>query len=73
MKKVEFGLEFDWNLFPGYDWQKASIGSGNGLMPNRRQAITWNNADPVHWHIYVALGGDELAIYSEKNAYFRAL
>ena len=25
---------------------------------NRRQAITWDNVDPVHWHIllYVALG-----------------
>ena len=20
----------------------------------------WNNADPGHWHIYAALGGDEL-------------
>ena len=37
-----------------------SIGSGNGLGPNKRQAITWTNADPVHWGIYVALGGDEL-------------
>ena len=25
-----------------------------------RQGIAWTNADPVHWHIYVALGGDEL-------------
>ena len=24
---------------------------------NRRQAIFWTNADPVHWHIYAALGG----------------
>ena len=29
------------------------------LAPNRRQAITWNNVDPVHWRIYAALGGDE--------------
>ena len=29
-------------------------------MPNRRQAITWNNADPVHRRIYAALGGDDL-------------
>ena len=27
---------------------------------NRRQAIIWANADPVHWRIYAALGGDEL-------------
>ena len=30
------------------------------LIYDRRQAITWTNADPVHWHIYAALGGDEL-------------
>ena len=29
-------------------------------MPNRRQAIIWTNADPIHWQIYAALGGDEL-------------
>ena len=31
-------------------------------MPNRRQAITWINADPVHQRIYVALGRDDLII-----------
>ena len=41
-------------------WQYVSIGLGNGLAPNRRQAITWTNDDLVHWCIYVALGGDEL-------------
>ena len=24
---------------------------------NRRQAIIWTNAAPIHWHIYAALGG----------------
>ena len=42
------------------NWEQTSIGSGNGLAPNRRQAITWNNDDPVHWCIYVEVGGDEL-------------
>ena len=37
-----------------------SIGSGNGLAQIRRQAIIWTNADPVHWRIYAALGGDGL-------------
>ena len=37
-----------------------SIGSGNGLAPNRRQAIIWTNADLVHWRLYAALGGDGL-------------
>ena len=35
------------------NWQYAGTGSGNGLAPNRRQAITWTNADPVHRRIYM--------------------
>ena len=31
----------------------------NGLAPNRRQAIIWNNADPSYRRIYAALGGDK--------------
>ena len=34
----------------------------DGLAPNRRQTIIWTNADPVHWHIYAALGEDELTV-----------
>ena len=34
----------------------AKVGSGNGSAPNRRQAITWTNADLVHRRIYAALG-----------------
>ena len=26
-----------------------------------RQAVIWTNADPVHWRIYAALGGEELS------------
>ena len=29
-------------------------------MPNRRQAIIWTTADPIHWRIYEGLGEDEL-------------
>ena len=48
-----------------FKWQKASIGSDNGLSPiclalNRRQAIIWSKADWIHWCIYAAPGGDEL-------------
>ena len=32
----------------------------NDLVPNRRQAIIWTDADPIHWRIYAALGEDEL-------------
>ena len=34
----------------------VSIGSDNGLAPNRRQAITWTNDDPVHWRMYAPPG-----------------
>ena len=42
------------------NWQFCSIGSGYGLAPDRRQAITWTNADPVHQRIYAAPGRNEL-------------
>ena len=41
-------------------WQNVSIGSDNGLVLSRQQAIIWTNVDPVHWRIYAALEGDEL-------------
>ena len=31
-------------------------------MPNRRQAFTWTNADPIHWRIHAALGGYKLNV-----------
>ena len=44
----------------GSNWQNSSIGSDNGLAPNRRQAIICTNVYPVHWRMYAAIGGDEL-------------
>ena len=44
---------------------KRANGSGNSLAPNRRQTITWTNADPVHRRIYAALRGDELTTYGQ--------
>ena len=43
-----------------FNWQSFTIGTDNGLMPNRQQAIIWTNADPIHWRIYATLEGDEL-------------
>ena len=37
-----------------------ALGLDSGLAPNRRQAIIWTNAGPIHWRIYTALGGNEL-------------
>ena len=34
---------------PTDNW--SSFYSGNGLVPNRHQAITWTN-DDLHWRIY---------------------
>ena len=39
----------------GPRWQYFNIGSDNGLVPNRRQAIILTNADRIHWRIYAAL------------------
>ena len=36
------------------NWQKVSIGSVNGLVQNRQQAITWTSDDPFHWWIFVS-------------------
>ena len=58
MKSFEFRFEFHWS---SSNWDWVSIVSGKGLVPNLRQAITWTNAESVHWHTYpLALGGDEL-------------
>ena len=37
-----------------------NIGLDNGLVPIRRHAIIWTNADPIHRRIYTALGVDKL-------------
>ena len=41
--------------------QCDSLVFGNGLAPNRQQAINWTDADTVHWRIYASPGGDELS------------
>ena len=49
-------LNFKWNFTEacslGSNWQYGSIGSENGLAPNRRQTIIWSNFGMLHWHIY---------------------
>ena len=46
----------------GSNWQQPSIGLDHGLALNRRQAIIWTNADPIHWSIYASIGGDEYMV-----------
>ena len=38
-------------------------------MLNRRRAIIWTNADPIHWRTYVALGGYELIIRLDQGRF----
>ena len=59
MKMFVFDQNFTEVLSQGSNWQYLSIGSVNGLAPNRRQAIIWTNADLIHWRIYTAPGGEE--------------
>ena len=59
-KILYFDKNFTEVCSSGSNWQYCSIGLHNGLAPNRRQAIIWTNADPIHWCIYTALWEDEL-------------
>ena len=43
-------LCLDFNSTEVYSNWQVTIGSGNGLAPNRCQAITWTDNEPVHWH-----------------------
>ena len=45
------------------DNKKYSFVWGNGLVPNRQQAITWTNDDPLHWHTYALSGLNKAASY----------
>ena len=53
------------------DKHYLSIGLDNGLAPNRRQTIIWTNADPIHWRIHAALGGDELRFRVKCMLWFK--
>ena len=44
----------------GSNWQYGSIGSDNGLAPNRRQAIIWTDVGMLYGRIYASPGLNEL-------------
>ena len=54
---------FIYSIIAFSNGQHVSIVSDNGLAPSKGQAIIWTNADPFHWRIYAALGGDQLSFY----------
>ena len=49
-------------LFRGSNWQYGSIGSDNGLAPNRQKAIIVSTVGMLYWCIYASLGLNELRI-----------
>ena len=53
---IQISLKF---VLDGPIENKSALVQVNGLAPNRWQAITWVNVDPVHCRIYGTLGGDE--------------
>ena len=58
LKRFKFRLKFQWNLFP---WvQYSSIGSDNGLVSNRRQALIRTNVGLGCRCTYASLGLNEL-------------
>ena len=70
-------VNFEWNFTElcsqGSNWQYASIGSDNGLVPNRRQAIIWNNGGLGCQLIYASRGLNELrtgAVWSQCYRYW---
>ena len=61
-KSLVFLLKLPRSFFQGSNLLQPCIDSDNGMAPDRRQAIIWTNAYPIHWRIYAALEGDELTL-----------
>ena len=53
-------IKISMNFFLRVQLTKPSIGSDNGLAPNKHRAIIWINAYLIHWRMYAPLVGDEL-------------
>ena len=56
---LNFKQHFTEICFLGPDWQYGSIGSDNGLVSNRRQAIIWTNVG-MFYYKYMLLILNEL-------------
>ena len=53
---MNFDLKFTEACSQVSNWQQASIGSDNGLVPNRCQVIICPNHGLVYWRIYASAG-----------------
>ena len=66
-ENVSISIKISLKFAPKGPIDNKLVGSGNGLAPNRRQAITLINADPVHRRTYAALGGDGSFFCTERS------
>ena len=62
MKSFIFDSNFPEVCSQGSNRQYNSMGLDDGLAPNRRQPIIWTNVERIHWDIYAAQRGVELAL-----------
>ena len=61
-KLLNFNHNFPEICSSGCNWQYGSIGSDNGLAPNRRQAIIWINDGLGYWCIYASFGSQGVTL-----------
>ena len=54
-ENIQICLRFYWSLFLRFELKNSSIGSVNGLVPTRHQAIIWTNGCLVYWCLYICL------------------
>ena len=57
---AEISIRILARVFLGVQLTIVNTGSGNGVVPNRRQAITWNNVDRTFWLHMTSLSCNEL-------------
>ena len=62
-----FGSNFTEICSQGSNYQYTSIGSDDGLAPNRRPAFAWVIGDLVYWRIYASLSLSELMSVNERD------
>ena len=63
MKTFQFQINFTEICSLGSNRQYGSIGSDNGLAPNRRQVIIWTKDGMFYWYTFTSFGLNELMVY----------
>ena len=68
-KLLNFNHNFPEICSSGCNWQYGSIGSDNGLAPNRRQAIIRINDGLGYWCIYTSFGSQGVTLLYDMPCY----